>query len=1715
MAPPMKPSREEMLAVTMNQKLAKQGAKTRKLAEARDVNTMPDPKTYAAVMGMLGTSPDEMGFSAMHPQYKEIMDVAAPAYYAGIAAQLAPLVKPAAAGVKAAGKMAGQALNDRLLSGQSLTPGFNTPAPIMFAAEPGKAAGKTGSFFSALDEAAANLPRSKGTGKEFMTELRKQPSVKKAEIDDRKLAEIEVAPKMTKDEFLAMLKDRPAPKVNEIVIEDMGGVTPEIKSRAYRMLYDSARNNVRRNNPHMRPELIEERAQKLGDRWVAEGIEMPYFIGAAAEELGVTLNRAQYRSYTFPGGNNYREVLLNTPAKERIVETVIPAAKKKPTVFETSNGQFELLDEMGEPFAKYGTREEAEKAATDWAAPATKKEIVKDKEYQSPHWDDPNVLAHMRVSDRTGPKGEKILHVEEIQSDWHQEGRRKGYGPKIEKTVEAYYETKSGQRIPVGFGKTKEEAEASIDIGWKNLVDIKYETIERKIGEGVPDAPFKKNWHELATKKAMDMAIEGGYDKVVITPGAEQAKRYRLSNVANSISYHPDDAGRGMFLNVFGKDNNVIYSKLTSEDELPRVIGKDAAAKLLEQTPVNGNRVLEGLNLDVGGEGMRGFYDQILPAYINKEYGKYGAKVAEFEMPHPPKNSMDVAQYPGGNSYISGQITWPEFLAMNPDAAKDFSSKLHSIDITPEMREAIKSKGQPFYQAIGAGTAGAAATDFDPEAYDKGGEVKATPVKNKQALGMSKALQAMHGFASKPFGYNNPPGQMISEFLGIPATARTLERMGYGEPLTTGKGMTTKPRDDTMEALMSVAPLASATKGLPVGAVVKPKGGNWIDEGFPSMLQPLKTHPSLLPPEDALKMLNERYTPEALAAMPEDLRRHAEHSIKQQKDKAALDRWVDRNLTKYIKNEMGTEGDPIRKLAEQGILHKNPELLTNDLTPQAADRYREMVGGKQMAKSDAAKAWENASDVAIEPFSIEDFAKGRMFEGIVEPWMKKAPAGTKVYNPVHEEVATDLGFDHIVDILRQDLAAGRIRPEQLSKVSVEQAVRRTYDFDQEMAKKMREAQIKATEGMPIHKEYPEGYKWVELKANKNLPAEDDGFGNMSSPGYGELEQALKYEGDTMGHCVGGYCDDVYEGRSRIYSLRDAKGEPHVTVEVEPRSLDTKNWFFEQPNEIVGEIRSMVGNSPTSAQMADAIKSHPKYIEDSAKVSPAIVQIKGKQNRAPKEEYLPYVQDFVRGGQWSNVGDLQNTGLFNVQGRYFTEPELTEVAKKYGRMGVQNTPWEVARQRHIDAGISEEEALRNWVEGFKEGRGNLELPPEGMKRGGEVKMGIGGLLGKGAIAPRLARAPAKTPQEIEAIAERMAPQVLGQYVRESEKSAKTVAGKTKKQFEREKTLPVDIRANKEQRKIDPIDFEKFKENVVIGVPGDPTVTAKTLHGVGDVTLESAAPQHGGPLYGLYNDDANFWASGIGPATRVQNLALEAQQQYNMPVLGKYVMMGPDSSNYAQHFADANLQAIDLSRMSKAQIEKFNELVRRGSIKSGPRPSFPGIEDKDSAYLHMAIDPELRKHFNALMQQPTVTEPLNMPSGIDIRFAITEPELRNLEIGSSGYSIGRMRPDIRPEGLKLSEHPTYSHDIPGQFMGGTKYPVPYELSFPDTVKAVRENPTQAPQEFGSLKMVGPRQVIDQQFIDEMKKYEEHMKKLTGKKKGGAVQTKSGLLKVKRKK
>jgi len=123
-----------------------------------------------------------------------------------------------------------------------------------------------------------------------------------------------------------------------------------------------------------------------------------------------------------------------------------------------------------------------------------------------------------------------------------------------------------------------------------------------------------------------------------------------------------------------------------------------------------------------------------------------------------------------------------------------------------------------------------------------------------------------------------------------------------------------------------------------------------------------------------------------------------------------------------------------------------------------------------------------------------------------------------------------------------------------------------------------------------------------------------------------LKEALKYEGDTMQHCVGGYCEDIASGSTQIFSLRDSYGMPHATVEIVPSRSNT--------------LKQMIDGNPTDFD---------------------IEQIKGRRNEAPEEEYLPFVQDFVKSGNWKKVGDLDNTGLRDIK----DSPKLANYLKNKG------------------------------------------------------------------------------------------------------------------------------------------------------------------------------------------------------------------------------------------------------------------------------------------------------------------------------------------------------------------------------------------------------------------------------------------------------------------
>lgn len=367
-----------------------------------------------------------------------------------------------------------------------------------------------------------------------------------------------------------------------------------------------------------------------------------------------------------------------------------------------------------------------------------------------------------------------------------------------------------------------------------------------------------------------------------------------------------------------------------------------------------------------------------------------------------------------------------------------------------------------------------------------------------------------------------------------------------------------------------------------------------------------------------------------------------------------------------------------------------------------------------------------------------------------------------------------------------------------------------------------------------------------------------------------------------------------------------------------------------------------------------------------------------------------------------------------------------------------------------------------------------------------------------LAP-LERAPAKSKEEIEAIAQRVAPQLTGEFVKG--KGSSNVLGMSKKRFDLEKELEHDIRPTAVPEELSMFDYPAHLGNVQVGIFGDPTIAGHAIHGVAGKELPRASEQFGGPEYNLFHPE-DAWASDFGAASGVQNLAMDASHQYGgAPVVGIYTKMGPAAYGHAQHLSDALMMNIarDLPNMSKSKINAFNKLVRNNPAAK----DFAGIENPEIALAQMENNSAMRKQFHNLATLPTLTERLGMPNGLDVIHAGLVPELRNLETGITGHSVVELDPSIRE--LKEAAHPTYDTRIPRKektTIKQTEVPIPYELQFPDQLLDISKNPKQAPQPFGTLQMSGARQIIDPQLIDQLGLYREFIKKYTGKKKGGSI-------------
>jgi outer membrane biosynthesis protein TonB len=372
-----------------------------------------------------------------------------------------------------------------------------------------------------------------------------------------------------------------------------------------------------------------------------------------------------YGQYTLPGGTNYREVLLTLPEKQVVRKRVlrkVGEGRRPWRIYiegeERHQNSFETEEAAREDLAKYPTFRE--KAGGE--------------PYRSTHWDQPNVLAHIRVNDRTDADGKRVLFVEEIQSDWGQEGKKKGFADsKVRSQLES--EIRSlGIDKPIQDVSLRDLADA----GASQELQGRFDSEMLRGASSPPSAPFvtkTEGWLNLALKRIMVMAAEGGYDKVAFVNGEQSAERYDLSKQVGSVRWAAKPGSNTGKLTVKDLSGNVVLRERTADPmraaELEDFVGKDVARKLLESeaksvTPYGDEiRELSGLDLKVGGEGMKTFYDTIVPTALKKLLPKVGG------------GQMGVVKVDGIVRASTG------------------------FDVTPAMREKVQTTGLPMFSKAG------------------------------------------------------------------------------------------------------------------------------------------------------------------------------------------------------------------------------------------------------------------------------------------------------------------------------------------------------------------------------------------------------------------------------------------------------------------------------------------------------------------------------------------------------------------------------------------------------------------------------------------------------------------------------------------------------------------------------------------------------------------------------------------------------------------------------------------------------------------------------------------------------------------------------------------------------------------------------------------------------------------------------------------------------
>ena len=343
----------------------------------------------------------------------------------------------------------------------------------------------------------------------------------------------------------------------------------------------------------------------------------------------------------------------------------------------------------------------------------------------------------------------------------------------------------------------------------------------------------------------------------------------------------------------------------------------------------------------------------------------------------------------------------------------------------------------------------------------------------------------------------------------------------------------------------------------------------------------------------------------------------------------ALNAWIDTQLSKYVRNDLATAGDPILKMANDGEQIHARDPFGEDYAGLGDPYLSEWGSSAHMldaisldAKTDLAKKWERAADSQVVVEDVANIAKyfPSHFQITGNQWLERAdssePINSIKYSP---DFAGDLNFDHLIDELSNSIDPDSGLPEKLMinkdklfKMNVPQASKHVAKVNawrqEQVDKSLRAATLNVSPDLvdsTLDLDFVEGKggKWVELPDTAKSDINMD---------------ACTAVGKAAGWCTmeQGWADKYGSGKQRLVTLFDSSDRPHVQVNFKEQQADfvERGLDFDDPDldyETIEEIKP-VQNKFDSKKAKTHINQDPNYI---SKISDSAADFLNDANRS--------------------------------------------------------------------------------------------------------------------------------------------------------------------------------------------------------------------------------------------------------------------------------------------------------------------------------------------------------------------------------------------------------------------------------------------------------------------------------------------------------------------